>query len=96
MASPFLHQTDAHADQHGALMPGVEVLANALNTILRSRFYSETGTSSAFLWPALVAALTLFALERAQGGPEILRQAIALLLVGSATTCSRHIWNLPG
>ncbi len=35
IASPFVHQTDAHADQHGVLMPGVEVLANAMNTILR-------------------------------------------------------------
>ena len=52
VASPFLHQTDAHADQHGVLMPGVEVLANALNTILRARFYSETGDLSAFLWAA--------------------------------------------
>ena len=48
VASPFLHQTDAHADQHGVLMPGVEVLANALNTILRGRFYSDTATSAHF------------------------------------------------
>ena len=38
-----------HADQHGALMPGVEVLANAVNTILRSRFYTERSDRAAFL-----------------------------------------------
>ena len=27
VASPFVRYTDARADQHGALMPGVEVLA---------------------------------------------------------------------
>ncbi len=42
-------------------MPGVEVLANTLNTILRSRFYSETPDWLAFLCGALVAALTLLA-----------------------------------
>ena len=36
VASPFLHRTDARADEHGALMPGVEVLANAVGTILDS------------------------------------------------------------
>jgi signal transduction histidine kinase len=83
VASPFVHQTDSSkADQHGSLMPGVEVLANALNTILRGRFYSETGDLSAFLWSALIAAITLAAMERAQGKPEIARQTGALLLVG--------------
>ena len=82
VASPFVHQTDSKADQHGSLMPGVEVLANALNTILRGRFYSETGDFSAFLWSALIAAVTLAAMERAQGKPEIARQTGALLLVG--------------
>jgi two-component system phosphate regulon sensor histidine kinase PhoR len=83
VASPFVHQTDSSkADQHGSLMPGVEVLANALNTILRGRFYSETGDLSAFLWSALIAAVTLAAMERAQGKPEIARQTGALLLVG--------------
>jgi CHASE2 domain-containing sensor protein len=42
LASPFVHQADARGNQHGSLMPGVEVLANTLDTILRSRFYSET------------------------------------------------------
>jgi len=91
VASPFLHQTDAHADQHGVLMAGVEVLANALNTILRSRFYSETGDASAFLWAAFIAALTLVALERAQGRPEIIRQAGALVLIGAAILLAAYL-----
>jgi CHASE2 domain-containing sensor protein len=40
-------------------MPGVEVLANAVNTILRSRFYSETGDVNEVLYAALAATLTL-------------------------------------
>ena len=91
VASPFLHQTDAHADQHGVLMPGVEVLANALNTILRGRFYSDTGEFSAFLWAALIAAITLFTLERAQGRPEFVRQAGALFVIGSAVILAAYL-----
>ena len=49
LASPFVHQADTRGNQHGSLMPGVEVLANTLNTILRSRFYSETPDWLAFL-----------------------------------------------
>jgi signal transduction histidine kinase/CHASE2 domain-containing sensor protein len=84
MASPFVHQTDAHLDQHGALMPGVEVLANAVNTVLRSRFYSDSSDWSAFFWAALVAALTLGALQLSQGWPELVRQVAALCLLGTA------------
>ena len=81
MASPFVHQTDGRADEHGALMPGVEVLANAVATILLSRFYSATGDFGAFFWAALAAAATLAALERTQGKLEAARQAGALLLL---------------
>ncbi len=84
IASPFQHQTDAHNDEHGVLMPGVEVLANALNTVLRARFYTETGEAGAFLWAALIASLTLFILEQAQGRLEMVRQAAALLLLAAA------------
>lgn len=86
MASPFVHSSDARGDQHGALMPGVEVLANAVNTILRGRYYSELSGWAEFLWSALIALATLATLEWAQGGPEFLKQvavltALALLLV---------------
>lgn len=87
VASPFLHRTD----QDGVLMPGVEVFANALNTILRARYYSETGDIGAFLWAVLIAAVTLFAVERAQGRPEIVRQAGALLLTGAAVLLAAYL-----
>ena len=78
LSSPFVHQTDAHADQHGSLMPGVEVLANAVNTILRSRFYSDASDWAAFFWSALIALATLGLLEAAQGGSESLKQLAVL------------------
>jgi signal transduction histidine kinase/CHASE2 domain-containing sensor protein len=74
LASPFVHQGDARGNQHGSLMPGVEILANTLNTILRSRFYSETPDWVAFLCGALVAALTMFGLALAQGRHETIKQ----------------------
>jgi signal transduction histidine kinase len=91
VASPFVHSSDSQANQHGSLMPGVEVLANALNTILRGRFYSDTGDFSAFLWAALIAAITLAALERAQGKPEIARQTSALLVVGFGVIAAAYL-----
>ena len=39
VASPFMRSEDTEGNQHGTLTPGVEVLANAVNTILRSRYY---------------------------------------------------------
>jgi signal transduction histidine kinase/CHASE2 domain-containing sensor protein len=81
LASPFIHQADAGPSQHGSLMPGVEVLANTLNTILRSRFYSETPDWLAFLCGALVAALTLFAMTVAQGRHEAIKQVGVLATV---------------
>ena len=86
LASPFVHQTDPRGDQHGSLMPGVEVLANAVNTIAGGRFYTDFSGWAEFFWAALIALATLAALEGAQGGPEFLKQlavlaAICLLLV---------------
>jgi len=78
MASPFIHETDARGDQHGAFMPGVEVLANAVNTILSARFYSATPGWIAFGWAALIALGTLAALQSAQGGHEFLKQVAVL------------------
>ncbi len=78
VASPFVRHTDAHADQHGALMPGVEVLANAVNVILRSRFYTAMGDFGSFFWAAMIAALTLLLLESAQGGREFIKQILVL------------------
>jgi two-component system phosphate regulon sensor histidine kinase PhoR len=78
VASPFVHHADVRGDQHGALMPGVEVLANALNTILRSRFYTTTPDWLAFLFAALAAAMILGLLAMAQGRHELLKQVGAL------------------
>jgi CHASE2 domain-containing sensor protein len=63
-------------------MPGVEVLANAIQVILGSRYYAESGDLAAFLWGAAVALLTLLLLEWAQGGREFLKQLGVLLGVG--------------
>ena len=82
VASPFVRYSDARADQHGSLMPGVEVLANSINVILRSRFYSATPDMTAFFWAGLVALLTLVLLDRAQGGHEMLKQLAVLVGMG--------------
>ena len=84
LASPFIHSPGPGPNQHGSLMPGVEILANTMNTILRSRFYSETSDWLAFLCGALVAALTLFALLAAQGRYEAIKQTGALIAIIAA------------
>jgi signal transduction histidine kinase/CHASE2 domain-containing sensor protein len=78
IAAPFTHYEADGTRQHGSPMPGVEVLANALNTLLRERFPSEVGDAVAFLWAAGVAAFTLGVLTAAQGGRELLKQTAAL------------------
>ena len=70
-------------------MPGVEVLANAIDTILRSRFYAETGDGASFLWAALTAIFcTLLLLERSQGKWEAIRQSAGLILLTEAVVVS--------
>ncbi len=91
LASPFIHLADARGDQHGSLMPGVEVLANTLNTILRSRFYSETSDWLAFLLGALVAALTMFVLAIAQGRHEAVKQIGVLAAVTGAVVLAGYL-----
>ncbi len=78
VATPFIHDEDAEGNQHGELMPGVEVLANSINTILRARFYRETPVWLAALCAALAAAAALGLLNLAQGRFEIVRQLAAL------------------
>jgi PAS domain S-box-containing protein len=72
VASPF-------ADRSGALTPGVEVSANAITTILRSRFYQETPDWVAAMCAALLAAVVVGALILAQGKRELIKQIAALL-----------------
>ena len=65
------------------------MLANAVNVILRSRFYTEGSDVGAFCWSMLAAGVTLLLLETAQGGREVLNQCAALLAVGAliVTAC---------
>ena len=91
LASPFIHTASPGPNQHGSLMPGVEVLANTINTILRSRYYSEIPGWLAFLCGALVAALTLFALSAAQGRYEGIKQIGALAVVIAAVLLGGYL-----
>lgn len=91
LASPFIHTASSGPNQHGSLMPGVEVLANTINTILRSRYYSETPGWLAFLCGALVAALTLFALSAAQGRYEGIKQIAALATMIAAVLLAGYL-----
>ena len=74
VASPFVHAEGAAGEQHGELMPGVEVLANSMNTILRARFYREVPDWLAALLAALVALAALGSLAIAQGRFESAKQ----------------------
>ena len=79
VASPFIHTEGVSGEQHGELMPGVEVLANSMNTILRSRFYHEVPDWLFALLAALVAAAVVGSLAIAQGKFESAKQVFALL-----------------
>lgn len=89
--SPFVHQSDVQANQHGTLMPGVEVLANALNTILRSRFYSRTPDWLVFLWAALAAGLTILLLAASEGRYGMAKQLAVLGGMAGAVTLSSYM-----
>jgi CHASE2 domain-containing sensor protein len=81
--SPFVHTEGPDGQQYGEFLSGVEVLANALNTVLRGRSYSETPDWLAALCGALVALLTLGGLSIAQGKWESLKQLGAIVLIGA-------------
>src|SRR5689334_22953323 len=78
VASPFVHLEGPRGEQHGELMPGVEVLANSINTILRSRFYRDGSEWFAALLAAVIAAATLGLLAVAQGRFETVKQLAVL------------------
>ncbi len=78
VATPFVHGDGAAGQQHGELMPGVEVLANSMNTILRSRFYRELPDWLVVLLAALIAASVLGSLALAQGRFESAKQVLVL------------------
>jgi signal transduction histidine kinase/CHASE2 domain-containing sensor protein len=79
LASPFMHSAGLDPDQQGSLMPGVEVLANTLNTILRARYYREPPSWIAILFGAFVAVVTLSGLSAAGQGPFAALQQIGAL-----------------
>jgi PAS domain S-box-containing protein len=81
--SPFVHTEGPNGQQHGEFVPGAEILANSLNTLLRGRWYSETPDWLAVACAALVALLTLGGLSIAQGKQEVLRQVVMVILLGA-------------
>lgn len=74
VASPFTKSETEDGNQNGALMPGVEILANSVTTILRERFYAETPDWLAALAAALIAAVIVFGLSVSRERFETLRQ----------------------
>lgn len=89
IATPFVHTENAAGDQNGELMPGVEILANSINTILRERFYQPVSDWTAGLCAALVALAVLLLTRLAEGKFEAAKQIgalgslAALILLGS-------------
>jgi PAS domain S-box-containing protein len=81
--SPFVHTEGLNGQQNGEFVPGAEILANSLNTLLRGRSYSETPDWLAIVCAALVALLTLGGLSIAQGKQEVLRQVTMVILLGT-------------
>src|SRR5579872_79023 len=82
--SPFVHSEGPNGQQHGEFVPGVEVLTNSLNTILRGRWYSETPDWLSADCAALVALLVLGGLSIAQGSQENLKQVAVIVLIGGS------------
>jgi len=100
VSSPFVHANGIHGEQHGQLMSGVEVLANAINTILRSRFYREVPDWLAALIAALTAAAVLSLLTIAQGRFESIKQLSVLAgflagILGASYIAFAHWLILP-
>jgi len=77
VASPFI-QSVSGGRLRSDLMPGVEVLANQINTILRGRFYREVPDWIAFLCSLLAGAGVIIFAALAQGSYEMARQIAAL------------------
>src|SRR6195256_1393559 len=81
--SPFVHLEGPDGQQYGEFVPGAEVLANSLNTLLRGRSYSEAPDWIVTACAALVALLTLGGLSISQGKQEILKQVAMVILLGA-------------
>ncbi|MDQ2747517.1 MAG: CHASE2 and HATPase_c domain-containing protein, partial [Acidobacteriota bacterium] len=101
IATPFVHTENAEGDQHGELMPGVEILANEINTILRGRFYQNVSDWTVALCAAFIAIFVILLTGIAEGKFEAAKQigglgALCLLiLVGSYFAFTRAFIVLP-
>lgn len=78
LAAPFVHTENADGDQHGDLMPGVEILANEINTILQNRFYQTISDWTAAFFAALTALAVILLLGLTEGKSEAVKQIGAL------------------
>jgi signal transduction histidine kinase/CHASE2 domain-containing sensor protein len=100
VASPFI-QSVSGGRLRGDLTPGVEVLANQVNAILRGRFYREVPEWIAFLCSLLAAAGVIIFAALAQGSYEIARQIaalgflLALIILTSYLAFSRWLISPP-
>jgi signal transduction histidine kinase/CHASE2 domain-containing sensor protein len=100
VASPFI-QSVSDGRWSSDLMPGVEVLANQVNTILRGRFYREVPDWLAFLCALSAGAGVIIFAALAQGSHEIARQIAAigtllfLILMTSYLAFSRWLISPP-
>jgi signal transduction histidine kinase/CHASE2 domain-containing sensor protein len=90
VASPFTQLESDDGNQNGAFMPGVQVLANAVDTILRARFCRETPDWLALVCSALVASLIVGLLGIAQGRFETIKQVGALIVFLAALLLSSY------
>jgi two-component system phosphate regulon sensor histidine kinase PhoR len=89
--SPFIRLEGPGGQQYGEFVPGTEVLANSLNTILRQRFYSETPEWLATSCAALIALLVLAGLSLAQGKNETLKQAGMIVLLAGLIVSLNYV-----
>ncbi len=86
ISTPFVHTENAEGNQHGDLMPGVEILANEINTILRERFYRNVSDWTIAFLAVLVALAVIFITGIAEGQFEAAKQvgglfALCLLII---------------
>ena len=97
IATPFVHTENIEGDQHGDLTPGVEILANSINTILRERFYRGVSDWTNALFAALLAFAVIFLTGMAEGRFEAAKQMaflgalLVLVLLGSYLAFTRAL-----
>ncbi len=91
LATPFVSREDASGNQHGTLMPGVEVLAHAMDTILRQRFYRQSGDWTAFFCGALIAIGVIGICSFIQGQHESVKQLAAFATLGFAIIAGSYL-----